>query len=57
MNALKFLISNKPCRFPDKAILSLEAYCIDVTILANLCNMQYINGQNTVTYLSFSIQI
>ena len=44
------LIENKPCRFPDKAISSLEAYCMNVSILAKLCHMNYINGQNTVTY-------
>jgi predicted metal-binding protein len=44
------LVENKPCRFPDKAISSLEAYCMNVSILAKLCNMKYINGQNTVTY-------
>lgn len=43
-------VENKPCRFPDKAISSLEAYCMNVLILAGLCNMNYINGENTVTY-------
>lgn len=43
-------IENKPCRFPDKAVSSLEAYCMDVTVLAKVCGMKYINGQNTVTY-------
>ncbi|MEG1550330.1 MAG: DUF2284 domain-containing protein [Ruthenibacterium sp.] len=40
----------KPCRFPDKALSSLEAYGISVSQLAELCGMKYINGQNTVTY-------
>jgi predicted metal-binding protein len=44
------IIENKPCRFPDKAISSLEAYCMNVSTLAGLCEMKYINGQNTVTY-------
>ncbi|MBM3714098.1 MAG: DUF2284 domain-containing protein, partial [Actinobacteria bacterium] len=43
-------VENKPCRFPEKAISSLEAYCMNVSTLAGLCNMKYINGQNTVTY-------
>jgi predicted metal-binding protein len=43
-------VENKPCRFPDKAISSLEAYCMNVSILAKLCDMNYINGKNTVTY-------
>lgn len=41
---------DKPCRFPDKALASLEAYCISVSDLAASCGMKYINGQNTVTY-------
>jgi predicted metal-binding protein len=43
-------VENKPCRFPDNAISSLEAYCMNVSILAELCHMKYINGKNTVTY-------
>ena len=41
---------DKPCRLPGKAISSLEAYCMDVSTLAGLCDMNYINGINTVTY-------
>ena len=41
---------NAPCRFPDKAFSSLEAYCINVSSLSKLCGMNYINGPNTVTY-------
>jgi predicted metal-binding protein len=41
---------DKPCRFPDKAVSSLEAYCMDVSALAGLCDMKYTNGVNTVTY-------
>ncbi len=41
---------NKPCRLPEKAVSSLEAYCMNVSILAGLCDMNYINGENTVTY-------
>lgn len=43
-------ITNTPCRFPKTAFASLEAYCINVSKLASLCGMKYINGQNTVTY-------
>jgi len=43
-------VEDKPCRFPEKAISSLEAYCMNVLTLAELCNMKYINGENTVTY-------
>ena len=40
----------KPCRYPDKAVQSLEANCIQVSELSALAGMRYINGQNTVTY-------
>lgn len=43
-------IDNMPCRFPNKAIASLESYGINVYELASACDMKYINGQNTVTY-------
>ena len=39
-----------PCRHPDKTVASLESYCIQVSELAVLAGMKYINGQNTVTY-------
>lgn len=41
---------NKPCRYPQKATASLEAYGINVSALAQAADMKYINGQNTVTY-------
>jgi predicted metal-binding protein len=44
------LAEDKLCRFPDKAISSLEAYCMNVSTLAERCQMKYINGKNTVTY-------
>lgn len=39
-----------PCRFPDRAIPSLEACCINVSELASAAGLKYINGSNTVTY-------
>ena len=42
--------TNEPCRFPDKAMPSLEAYGVNVSELAKAAGMKYINGQNTVTY-------
>ena len=39
-----------PCRFPDKAIPSVEACGIDVVNLAKKAGVQYYNGVNTVTY-------
>lgn len=43
-------VDELPCRFPDKAMASLEGYGIDVTALAKSSNMKYINGQDTVTF-------
>lgn len=40
----------EPCRHPEQALASLESYCIQVSQLAPLAGMKYINGQNTVTY-------
>jgi len=42
--------TGEPCRFPEKAMPSLEAYGINVSELAKVADMKYINGQNTVTY-------
>ncbi len=44
------VIDGVPCRYPDKALASLESYGIFVSKLAEVCGMNYINGQNTVTY-------
>lgn len=40
----------EPCRFPERAMPSLEAYGVNVSQLAKAADMKYINGQNTVTY-------
>lgn len=40
------------CRFPDKAIASVEAVGIDVTQLASFCGINYHNGEKTVTYFN-----
>ena len=42
--------SNEPCRFPDKAVASLEACCIDVNGLLTAHGLAYNNGLNTVSY-------
>ncbi|MCL2056676.1 MAG: DUF2284 domain-containing protein [Oscillospiraceae bacterium] len=39
-----------PCRFPARALPSLESYGIAVSELAAVCGLKYINGTNTVTY-------
>ena len=41
---------NLPCRFPDRAMASLEVYGVDVYQTAQNAGLKYINGQNTVTY-------
>ena len=42
--------TGEPCRFPEKAMPSLEAYGVNVSELAKSSGMKYINGPNTVTY-------
>ena len=41
-----------PCRFPQKARPSVEAFGIDVVQLAADTGIHYFNGANTVTYFS-----
>lgn len=43
---------NAPCRFPDKALVSMEASGIDVVALSKKCGVKYNNGSDTVTYFS-----
>ena len=43
---------DKPCRFPEKAMASLEAYGVNVYQTTLSTSLKYINGQNTVTYFS-----
>ncbi len=44
--------TNEPCRHPEQALASLEAYGIAVSEVAALGKMRYINGEDTVTYFS-----
>ncbi len=39
-----------PCRDPERAMSSMEAYGIDVYQTCKPTELKYINGQNTVTY-------
>lgn len=39
-----------PCRDPERAMSSMEAYGIDVYQTCKPTDLKYINGQNTVTY-------
>jgi len=41
---------NLPCRHPDRALSSLEAYGIDVYNTTKPTGLKYINGVNTVTF-------
>ena len=41
---------NLPCKYPQQALSSLEAYGVDVYQTALSAGLQYINGTNTVTY-------
>lgn len=41
---------NEPCRFPEKALSSLEAYGVNVSATVKSTSMKYINGPDTVTY-------
>ena len=43
----------EPCRFPEKAFLSLEAAGINVSELSRAGGIRYNNGENTVTFFSF----
>jgi predicted metal-binding protein len=43
-------LEDQPCRFPEKRTISMEAYGVDVSNLAKVAGMNYINGENTVTY-------
>lgn len=40
----------EPCRYPDRAMASLETYGVDVSQLAASAGLKYINGQDTVTF-------
>ncbi len=41
-----------PCRFPDQAVASVEAYGIDVNQMLVACGLKYNNGADTVSYVS-----
>ncbi|MBR2612397.1 MAG: DUF2284 domain-containing protein, partial [Clostridia bacterium] len=43
-------VTDEPCRFPERATPSLEAYGVNVYETSKVAEMKYINGQNTVTY-------
>jgi predicted metal-binding protein len=44
-------LKGKPCRHPDEAVSSIEAYGIDVTAMEKEAGIPYYNGKNTVSYV------
>ncbi|MFI4912788.1 MAG: DUF2284 domain-containing protein [Sedimentisphaeraceae bacterium JB056] len=44
-------VSKQPCRFPEKAVASVEACGIDVNAMLGLCGIPYNNGTATVSYV------
>ena len=46
------IIDGIPCRFPDKAVSSVEGYCMNVAHMTNSHGLKYINGENTVSYVA-----
>lgn len=42
--------SGEPCRFPDRALPSVESYGVDVYNTTRTTALKYINGPDTVTY-------
>ncbi|NLI92640.1 MAG: DUF2284 domain-containing protein [Peptococcaceae bacterium] len=47
-----FYLVGEKCRFPQKAVSSVEANGIDVMALVKECGIPYNNGKNTVSYVS-----
>ena len=43
---------DKPCRFPEKMLFSMESLGIDVAVLAREYGMKYYHGPLTITYFS-----
>ncbi len=44
-------LDNQPCRFPDQAVSSVEAYGMNVIALEKSAGLPYYNGNNSVTYV------
>lgn len=43
---------DSPCRFPEKAVVSVEACGVDVVKTSQKIGLNYYNGANTVTYFN-----
>jgi predicted metal-binding protein len=44
-------LDQEPCRHPDQAVSSVEAYGMDVMALEKSAGIPYYNGKNTVSYV------
>ena len=44
-------LDNEPCRNPDQAVSSVEAYGINVAALQKSAGLPYYSGKDTVTYV------
>jgi predicted metal-binding protein len=44
-------LDKEPCRFPDQAVASVEAYGMNVIALQKSAGLPYNNGKNSVTYV------
>jgi predicted metal-binding protein len=44
-------IDGEECRFPQKAVASIEAYGINVSDIVKSVDIPYINGKDTVSYV------
>ena len=44
-------LDKEPCRFPDQAVSSVEAYGMNVIALEKSAGLPYYNGKNSVTYV------
>ena len=45
-------LAGEPCKFPDKAVSSVEANGIDVMALVKSSGIPYNNGKNTVSFVA-----
>lgn len=48
--------SGEPCRYPDKARASIEAYGVDVNPTISNIGLKYNNGPNTVSYVGMILE-
>jgi predicted metal-binding protein len=44
-------LDGQPCRNPDKAVSSIEAYCIDVAVMLKKAEIPYYTGKNSISFV------